>query len=209
MQDLLFLAHRIPYPPNKGDKLRSFHLLRCLSRRYRVHLGAFVDDPEDWQHLDAVRRLCAETYFAKLDPTLARLRSVPSLVRGEPLTIGYYRDRSLARWTESVIQRYSIRRILTFSSAMAQYVIDKQGACKVADMVDVDSAKWQRYALDKRWPVSWIYRREARTLLAFERDVARSFDASVFVSANEARLFSDLSGVSPTRIFHASNGVDT
>ncbi|HJX58546.1 MAG TPA: sugar transferase, partial [Thiobacillus sp.] len=50
MEGLLFLAHRIPFPPNKGDKIRSFHLLRHLSTRYAIHLGAFVDDPDDWQY---------------------------------------------------------------------------------------------------------------------------------------------------------------
>jgi polysaccharide biosynthesis protein PslH len=50
MEGLLFLAHRIPFPPNKGDKIRSFHLLRHLSTRYEIHLGAFVDDPDDWQY---------------------------------------------------------------------------------------------------------------------------------------------------------------
>lgn len=209
MEDLLFLAHRIPYPPNKGDKLRSFHLLKFLSRRYRVHLGAFVDSPDDWRHVDTVKLLCAETYFPKLNPVFARLRSIPSLGRGESLTVRYYRDVSLARWTESIMQRYAIRRILTFSSAMAQYVMNAQGVCKVADMVDVDSVKWQRYALDKSWPLSWIYRREGRTLLEFERRVAETFNASVFVSATEARLFSNLAGVSAARVLHVSNGVDT
>ena len=45
---LLFLCHRIPYPPNKGDKIRSFHLLRALAGRYQVHLGCFVDEPAEF-----------------------------------------------------------------------------------------------------------------------------------------------------------------
>ena len=47
MQDILYLTHRIPYPPNKGDKIRSWHILKHLAQRYRVHLGTFVDDPDD------------------------------------------------------------------------------------------------------------------------------------------------------------------
>ncbi len=58
MDDLLFLAHRIPYPPNKGDKLRSYHVLKHLAKRYRVHVGTFVDDPADWQHVDTVKAVC-------------------------------------------------------------------------------------------------------------------------------------------------------
>jgi len=209
MSDLLFLAHRIPYPPNKGDKLRSYHLLKHLSQRFRVHLGAFVDDSEDWQHVGAVKAMCAETYFASLNPVLARFRSLASFASGESLTVGYYRDASLARWVNLIVKQYSIKRVLTFSSAMAQYVTHDSITRRVADMVDVDSAKWRQYALDKQWPLSWIYRRESRTLLDFERRVAETFDASVFVTEAEARLFRGLTELSSERIFHSSNGVDT
>ena len=68
MEELLFLSHRIPYPPNKGDKLRSFNLLKQLSRNYRVHVGAFIDDEDDWRHVDAVRELADECYFKRLTP---------------------------------------------------------------------------------------------------------------------------------------------
>ena len=61
MDGLLFLAHRLPYPPNKGDKIRSFHLLRHLAQRYRIYLGAFVDDANDWQYAKALAPYCEET----------------------------------------------------------------------------------------------------------------------------------------------------
>ena len=71
---LLFLAHRIPYPPDKGDKIRAWHLLRHLARRYRVHLGAFVDDPADWRHADTLAAVCASSHLVDLRPRRARLR---------------------------------------------------------------------------------------------------------------------------------------
>ena len=61
MRELLFLAHRIPYPPDKGDKIRSFHLLQHLARRYKVHVGAFIDDARDWNHVEHVKKMCGET----------------------------------------------------------------------------------------------------------------------------------------------------
>jgi hypothetical protein len=75
MRELLFLAHRIPYPPDKGDKIRSFHLLRHLARRYLVHLGAFIDDPRDWSHVEQVKEICGETCFVALHAARAKLRS--------------------------------------------------------------------------------------------------------------------------------------
>jgi hypothetical protein len=75
MQELLYLAHRIPYPPNKGDKVRSYHEIKHLARRYRIHLGAFVDDAQDWQYVDTLGKLCGETCFVPLDPDGRVLRA--------------------------------------------------------------------------------------------------------------------------------------
>ena len=75
METLLFLAHRLPYPPNKGDKVRSYHLLRHLAQRYRIVLGTFIDDPLDWQHVEKVRRLCAEVHVEAIVPWRRRVRS--------------------------------------------------------------------------------------------------------------------------------------
>src|SRR5579864_4830572 len=122
MQDLLFLAHRIPYPPDKGDKIRAWHFLEHLARRYRVHLGCFVDDPRDWRFTDTLRGICGECCFVRLSPRLARLRSLGALLDGRPLTLRYYFDRELHRWTSGVIERHQISRVFTYCSAMAQYV---------------------------------------------------------------------------------------
>ena len=87
MTPLLFLAHRIPYPPNKGDKIRSWNILRELARHYSVHLGCFIDDPADRAHQPVLETLCASCHFARIDPPLARLRSLVGLLSGAPLTL--------------------------------------------------------------------------------------------------------------------------
>ena len=102
MANILYLVHRLPYPPNKGDKVRSYHLLKHLARRHRVFLGTFIDDPEDDAHLDTVRALCAELHVSRLHPRLARLRSLTALAFGEPLTLSYYRSAGLSKWVRPV-----------------------------------------------------------------------------------------------------------
>ena len=101
MREILFLAHRIPYPPNKGDKIRSWHFLEHLAKRHRVHLGCFVDDPFDLQYVDKLRAICGESYFAMLKPRVARLRGLVGLLQGAPLTVPYYRHAGLAQWVRS------------------------------------------------------------------------------------------------------------
>jgi sugar transferase (PEP-CTERM/EpsH1 system associated) len=209
MEDLLFLTHRIPYPPNKGDKIRSYHLLKHLSESYRVHLGTFIDDRDDWKHVRQVQQMCGETHFVPLNRGAARLRSLRALVSNEPLTLGYYRDAGLHRWVERILSEFQVKRIVAFSSAVAQYIFTAGEARRIIDFVDVDSDKWFQYARRRRWPGSWLYRREGRLLLRFERKVAGIVDASLFVSRAEADLFKELAPDSEPRISYFDNGVDT
>ena len=207
--DLLLLVHRIPYPPNKGDKIRSYHLLKHLTTKYKVHLATFVDDPDDWQHVPAVEALCASSHFVKLDPLQGKIRSAKALATGKSLSLEYYRDADMKRWVARTMRERGIARVMMFSSVMAQYADDFPAARRVIDFCDVDSDKWRQYAEKKRWPMSWVYRHEARSLLGYERKVAAQFDASLFVSEPEAQLFRTLAPESRSKIGHFSNGVDT
>ena len=208
---LLFLCHRIPYPPNKGDKIRSYHLLGYLNQHYRVFLGAFIDEESDWDYVARVNELCEETCFIRLNPRKARVKSLAGLITHRPLTLPYYANRQLAGWIKRIVDEQEIKRLIVYSSAMAQYVLDSDLGIerRVIDFVDVDSDKWRQYAGKKSWPMSWIYRREADRLLHFERKVAACYDASLFVSSAEAEAFRQLSPHSGEKVDFYNNGVDT
>jgi sugar transferase (PEP-CTERM/EpsH1 system associated) len=210
MDDLLFLAHRIPYPPNKGDKLRSYHLLRHLAKRYRVHVGTFVDDKADWQYTCAVKDLAGgDALFLPLSPRRGKLRSAIGLVTGEALALPYYRDARMARWVEATIERHDIKRVVVFSSPMAQYVNELEDIDRLVDYVDVDSDKWKQYAQASDSKVmSWLYQREADRLLEFERYTASRAIASVFVTHPESALFRRLAGDLVSPVITVENGVD-
>ncbi|MCC7122418.1 MAG: sugar transferase, partial [Gammaproteobacteria bacterium] len=174
MDSLLFLSHRIPYPPNKGDKIRSFHILKFLAERYRVLLGTFIDDPADRVHLDTLRGYCTDLHVVDLEPRRQRVASLRGLLSGEALSLPYYRDASLAAWVAAVCRREQPHVAFAYSSPMAQYLLgdDWHGVRRIVDFVDVDSEKWRAYAAMKPWPISSIYAREAARLLDFERQVA-------------------------------------
>tara|TARA_R110000772_G_scaffold129051_4_gene237019 strand:- start:36365 stop:37621 length:1257 start_codon:yes stop_codon:yes gene_type:complete len=207
---LLFLCHRIPYPPNKGDKIRSFHLLHHLSLHFDIHLGSFVDDPDDWPWVPELEKYCASVFLRPLNARLATLRSVLGLVTGEALSVPYYRDRALRRWVADSVAAHDIRHVIVYSSSMAQFLpTGSQGFLrKVIDFVDVDSDKWLQYSQQKTWPLSWVYRREARCLLALEQQLAEEFDAGLFVSSTEADLFHKLSPETAHKIGFYNNGVN-
>jgi len=207
MARVLFLVHRLPYPPNKGDKVRSYHLLRHLAQQHDVYLGTFVDDPEDEAHVPTVRQWCAELHVARLHPVRARVASLTGLWRDEPLTLAYYRDAGLDAWVRRLRDNHAIDAVVVFSSSMAQYA-QRFGVPVLVDFVDVDSAKWTEYAGAHRWPMSWLYRREGRHLLAYERVVAARSEQAFFVTEKEADLFRGLAPESALRVQALGNGVD-
>ena len=210
MEALLFLVHRIPYPPTKGDKIRSYHILKHLARSYRIHLGAFVDDPADWRYKARLEAMCDSVCLLPLRPLQAKLRSLSGLAGNSALSLPYFRKQKMQRWIDSILMRGDVQRLFVYSSPMAQYVTGKKYASlrRVVDFVDVDSDKWRQYALRKSWPLSWLYRREGERLLGFESCVARTFDASIFVSAAEAGLFRRLAPEAAERVCFMDNGVD-
>lgn len=203
---ILYLVHRLPYPPNKGDKVRSYHLLKHLAARHEVHLGTFVDDPEDEVHLPRVQALCADLHAARLNPRTAKLLSLRGLLSGEALSLPYYRDAGLRAWVEASVARVGFDAVVVFSGVMAQYV--PAGLRQLVDFVDVDSAKWRDYAPEHAWPLSWLYRRESTKLLGFEQRVAREAQCSFFVTDNEVALFRQLSPGQPLNLAALGNGVD-
>ncbi len=207
MEGLLFLAHRIPYPPNKGDKIRSFHLLRHLAKRHAIYLGAFVDDPDDWQHADALKPYCADIKLLPLHSRRGRLASLSGLLTGEALTLPYYRNAELKQWAHQLAEQNKVTRGVGFSSAMAQFM-PRGLKTTVMDMVDVDSEKWTQYASAQAWPLSWLYAREGEKLAAWEARVAQEFDATVLVSNEEAKLLQQRAPLARHKIGAFENGVD-
>lgn len=208
MAKILFLAHRIPYPPNKGDKIRSWNILKFLAERHEVHLGTFIDDAEDWQHVPFLKDLCADVFCVGLNPLMARLKSLPSLLTGAPLSLGFYRSAKMQHWVDSKLSE--VDRVFLFSSPMAQFMQGKEasGMHTVMDFVDIDSDKWAQYAKNHGQPMRWVYAREAKTLATYERKVAGSVAASLFVSDQEAALFREMTPLQADKIHGLNNGVD-
>lgn len=208
---LLLLCHRIPYPPNKGDKIRVYHLLKFLRNHYRVYLGTFIDDPLDWKYKPDVEALCEESLFVKLDPLKGKLKSIKGFVTGEALSVPYYNSKELESWVSTTVKNNEIEKAMVVSSVMAQFLMGSDlGLSKqIIDIVDIDSDKWQQYSAMKSWPMSWVYRREARTLLNYEKQAVKAFDTSFFVSSAEAEMFKAKISTSQDKVTYYNNGVDS
>lgn len=210
MSNVLFLVHRIPFPPDKGDKIRSYHLLKFLAREHNVYLGAFVDSPEDRQYLPELDEYCAEVFLRPAGGWRSRMGALLALSRGRSLSVGYYRDRPMKRWVAGLSARMSFDAVIAFSSTTAQYLPLRTdtGPVLIADYVDVDSDKWRQYAAESRWPRSWLYRYEARALSKWEANVLETVDAVTVVSRAESKIVPGLTDANRHKLRVVANGVD-
>lgn len=205
MGDVLFLAHRVPYPPDRGDKIRSFHMLRHLAARRRVHLAAFADDPRDMERPELAALTASRAIVRRSKPQLAA--AVQALASGRPLSLTAFDDKRMRRAVRDVLAHEDIDTIFVFSGQMAQYLPADAGQRLIMDFVDMDSVKFAAYADAAAGPMRWVYRREARLLGALEEAVAARSDASLFVSDAEAALFRQSTGAE--RVYAIENGIDT
>lgn len=202
MSDLLFLAHRVPFPPDRGDKIRSFHVLHYLSARARVHLVAFADRAEDMVPPPAFTQELASCTILPRHMSQARA-AVQALATRRPVSLAAFGDRAMATAVARILPR--VASVYCFSGQMAQYLPD-DATRAVMDFVDVDSAKFAGFAETMRWPMRAMMTREARMLGAFERDVSARVSASLFVSEAEAALFR--AGGATGRVLAVENGID-
>jgi sugar transferase (PEP-CTERM/EpsH1 system associated) len=206
MGDILFLAHRVPFPPDRGDKIRAFNIIRYLSERKRVHLVAFADDPADLKRKSGLAKLTGNRQIVwRSKPQM--LAGVQSLLSNRPVSLTAFDNAEVHRAVETMLARHAIDTIYVFSSQMAQYVPLRPRQKVVMDFVDMDSAKFASYGETSRGFTGWMMRREARLLGAHERAIAARADASLFVSEEEAQLFRERTGAA--RVHAVGNGIDT
>jgi sugar transferase (PEP-CTERM/EpsH1 system associated) len=210
MADILFLAHRIPYPPDRGDKIRSWHELKHLSGLARVHLACFADDAADAAQLPALR----EALNGRLGEARVEVRrtgkavaGARALLEGRPVSLTLFDSHGLRAFIRRLLATRDIGTIFAFSGQMAQFVPPRAPQRFVMDFGDMDSEKFASYA-EEGGLMAPIHRREARSLFAHEREVAARADVSLFVSDAEARLFRDKVKLPGADIRALQNGVD-
>jgi sugar transferase (PEP-CTERM/EpsH1 system associated) len=207
---VLFLAHRVPYPPNKGDKIRSFHELRALvARGHEVHLLAFGDDSHELRHRTVPADLCASVVIVPLDRQRARLRVLTGLLGQRPLTLRYFGAPGMTREVLRILAEVRPGAVVPFCSSMVQHVPGEWIDRSVVDLVDADSEKWRDYARHRRVPASWLYALEWRRLRRYERDIlARAAHTVVSTEREASVLGAEGEGSHPRPVHVIPNGVD-
>jgi sugar transferase (PEP-CTERM/EpsH1 system associated) len=203
---ILYVAQRVPFPPNRGDKLAAYHAVRHLARKHTVTVAALADSDDELGHARRLAQEGMEVLAARLPRGASRAGALRALLTGEALSVGFFRSRELRARIAARARSTGFDVAVAFSSSTGPYVTALGGTPIVADFVDLDSRKWDLYSRSRGWPLSWLYALEARRLLAYERELAgRAFRTLVRTEAERE----DCVRLIPAGRFEVlANGVD-
>lgn len=209
MGEILFLTHRVPWPPDRGDKIRAHHLLRALLDLAPVHLGCFAETPEEAAAAHPLKaRLASVTIAPRTKPQWRA--GAEALLSGKPVSLTAFASNALAASVQQLLAERPISHIVAFSGQMAQFVPLNWAGHFLMDLVDVDSAKFAAYAAASHGPMAWVHAREARLLSAYERQIAARCNQLTLVSAAEAALLrAALPSALAGKVSALENGIDT
>lgn len=207
--EILFIAHRLPFPPDRGDKIRSHHILKHLATLAPVHVATFADDDGDFAAEADLAAVATSYRMVRRAKPLA-IAAVQALALRQPVSLSAFHDRALAEYVAGVLATRPIAAIYVFSGQMGQYVPDRFAGQVIVDLVDVDSAKFEAYARRHGGMTAWVEMREARLLAAEEARIAARATATLLISSDEADLFrSRLPANAEAHVRVLGNGIDS
>lgn len=205
---VLYLTHRVPHAPNRGDRIRAYHTLRYLRRAgVPVHVIALAHDAGEAATASSLRDL-ASSWDVVLVPRVRTLvRAGAALATGRPLTHALLDSPDVAGAIAACRARFAPTVVLAYCSGMARFALSPMLADVplLLDMVDVDSAKWEALSATASRARRWIYAREARVLAGFEVQASRAARATMVVSERERETLERNHG---ERVVVVPNGVD-
>lgn len=205
---VLFVCHRVPYPPKRGGKIRPFNIIRHLGERgHEVTVASLARTPQELHESQDLAKHCARTLVEVIPNAVAFARMVARLPQSKPSSFGYFYSPRLQRRIDAELATGAYDLVFVHCSSVAPYVSRASGLLKVLDFGDMDSQKWREYAHYRPFPVSLGYRLEAYKLERTERALAAQFDLCTCTTAAELQSLRDIGTDTPTDWF--PNGVDS
>ncbi|MFT7671584.1 MAG: sugar transferase (PEP-CTERM/EpsH1 system associated) [Planctomycetota bacterium] len=201
---ILFLSQRVPYPPNRGDKITTWRLVERFKRTHEVRCVAFAHDKADFKAAEQLCEMGIETTPIAHNDKLKRLTSLPLFLTKKPLTLGVYGSKALQQKVDELADWADMA--YAYSSSMGAFLEPHSQIPRVMHLGELDSDKWRQYSEGAGLVMSWVYRREWQTLAEFERRIANSFTENVLCTPLEQRIFQEqMPGATSTVL---RNGVD-
>lgn len=211
--NILFISHRIPYPPNKGEKIRSYNILHHLVQDHEVFVASMIDESKDIQFVPVLCSMIKQFRYDTISPLPKKLFSSIAFLQSKPISSLYFYSRRLQHWIDNLLEDSGIEAIFCSSAPTAEYIFRSRhygrklnDIPRIMDLIDVDSCKWEQYAERTSGMMSIIYGLEGKFLRKYEERIATEFDRVLLVSDAEKKTFLDR--VPTAKAEALTNGVD-
>jgi sugar transferase (PEP-CTERM/EpsH1 system associated) len=204
---ILFVCHRLPYPPDEGGKIRSFNMIRHLAQQHSVVVASLTHTERELRAGMTLRDHCKDVIAEVLPDHIRWMQACKALMTSTPSSIAYFWSPKLYQRIQEQIRTAKFDVIMVHCAAAAQYVQNSRGVFRILDYCDLDSVKWKEYARWKPFPLSAGYALEAKKLRKFERDLALRFHCCSVTTQCEKDEFETLRVATPCAVI--PNGVDT
>ena len=203
---IFFICRRVPFPPDRGDKIATFNMIRHLSMRHEVHVFCLGDGARDLDNISGVREYAESVTAAPVSGLAIMLRALKALIDGQPLSVAALNSPKLHAAIQRKFSEPAPDLVIVYSCNMAQFAEHFPLVPRIMQFGDLDSLKWRQYAERSSIPLKWIYALEAGRVLVYERHIAHNFSRSLVHTEIEKRDFQRLITQVPIAI--VGNGVD-
>jgi sugar transferase (PEP-CTERM/EpsH1 system associated) len=204
--NILFVCHRLPFPPNRGGKIRPFHMIQHLGQQHSVVVASLAESEQEIRAGSGLKQYCSELIVEMVPRWVRWVRAFGALLFNRPSSVAYFGSPKLRRRIQAIAQSVNFDVIIVHCAFVAQYVTDIPARLRILDFGDLDSGKWFDYSRCRAFPLSLGYGLEARKLRSFERELAVLFDQCTVTTFGELEEYKKLDVVVPSTVI--PNGVD-
>ena len=203
---IFFIGQRVPFPPDRGDKITTYNEIRHLSTKHEVHVFCLADGRRDLDNIPGLRRYAKSVTAVPVVGWASKLRALDAMLAGKPLSVAAFNE---AKLHDGVTRKFSELQpdlIIVYSCNVAQYAEHFPQVPRIMQFAELDSSRWGQFARRSRLPMRWVYALEERRFFAYERHIARAFSHALVCTRAEQRDFERLIPGVPVSL--VGNGVD-
>jgi len=203
---MFFVCQRVPFPPDRGDKITTFNEICHLSAEHELHVFCLGDSDRDLDNVPGLLRYAKSVTAVPVSKTASRMRAVIALLTGKSLSVAAFNEARLHAAIRSKFVELEPDLIIVYSCNVAQYAEHFAQVARIMQFAELDSRKWRQYAERSYIPLKWIYAIEERRFFSYERHIAQSFSHALVCTAVEKDEFERLIPGVPVSL--VGNGVD-
>ena len=185
---ILFLTSRFPYPLEKGDKLRAFHQMRVLAAQHEVILMSIIDETPAPEAVEHVLPFTHGLYLLTVRPVDRFFSMLSAFLNGMPFQVAWFYSKALRKKLNAVVSELKPDHIYCQLPRMAEYALDLK-IPKTIDYMDSFGLGMIRRSTVASWPVSWLYKWEAKRMIRYEEQISHQFDHLTIISQQDKDSF--------------------